>query len=535
MNEIICYTHLLPTGQTKELTFWDILLDDRWTEGDFSCSESVYHEIGNINPKLHAKQNYEFILRAAEKFPITAVGQEFLPQSDDAWEAFQTDCYIVGKYSHKLQEHGYFNPIVSSLLNQASHMSWKEKGVAFLESMISHTPAYYEIDDNTRPILLYRDTEECCNVLNLFTDFLASALQQCHQRVEIFDAQLEDTHALTKYIGQHFKAIIGIQTYFFAIMMQDGVTNLHDLIIGPKYNMILDHPAWLKDEIQRAPQNYYLLLHDRNYIYFSMQHYPKLAGCIHFPPAGFYPDNNAIPMASRKYDITFIGTYRDYRERLSLIRKYNRRHRLLAAKYLQIMKKHPDYPAEEAFQKALQHYHLGYNDKQFLQLFYDMRQVNFCIMLYYREKVIQTLLDAGIKIDVFSTTWEKSPFANHPCLTCHPEIDPIQSLTVMQNSRISLNIMSWHKDGLTERIFNSMLCQSVVLSDETTGLAEYFVNQEDLVLFSLTELSSLPTKVKTLLADNALLQQIATNGYQKAQRNHSWLSRAQQLLQILDK
>ena len=70
------------------------------------------------------------------------------------------------------------------------------------------------------PILLYRDTGICCNLLNLFIENLGQALRQKHQRVEYFDATIEGKQALTKYIGQHFKAIIGVQTYFFAIMMQ---------------------------------------------------------------------------------------------------------------------------------------------------------------------------------------------------------------------------------------------------------------------------------------------------------------------------
>ena len=104
----------------------------------------------------------------------------------------------------------------------------------------------------------------------------------------------------------------------------------------------------------------------------------------------------------------------------------------------------------------------------------------------------------------------------------------------MQDSKFSLNIMSWHKDGLTERIFNGMLCQSVVLSDQTTALRENFVNGQDIALFSLKQLSTLPEQVKSLLADNVKLTEIALNGYHKALAEHSWIQRAEQLLHIWD-
>ncbi|MBQ7920629.1 MAG: glycosyltransferase family 1 protein [Lachnospiraceae bacterium] len=535
MEEITCHTQLLPPGETRELTFWDILLDDRWAEGNIICSDNIYNKIGNLNYKLHAKQNYEFLLRAVEFYPVKAIGQTECCDTDvDAWEAFRTDCYIIGKYQETLRENGYFDTIVTAILHQAFQMPWKESGISFLENMISRSPVYYEIDDNTRPILLYYGADICLNLLNYFIEFWADAFRKCHQRVEIFDGNSEGTIALTKYIGQRFKAIIGMQTGIFTFKTHDQTTYLHDLIYGPKFNMVFDHPAWLKDALQRAPRDYYLLLHDRNYIHFSEHYFQNISGCIRFPPAGLIPHTPPIPMAERKYDISFIGAYRNYRERLAVLYTYDRTHRHLAAHYLRILRKHPDYTGERALKDALQHFNIQLDDEQFLQLFHDMRQVYFCIFLYYREKVVETLIEAGIPVHIFSERWENSPFKNHPFLICHPEVDAQLSLEIMQNSKISLNIMSWHKDGLTERIFNGMLCQSVVLSDNTTALEEEFTDNRDIALFSLSELSTLPTRVEELLSDNDRLQEIAINGYNKALSRHTWHQRAEQLLEILD-
>lgn len=74
MEEIICYTRYLPKGEQRKLTFMELLLDDRWADGRIECPESFYSQTGNINGKLAAKQNYEFLLRAAQKYPLRAVG-----------------------------------------------------------------------------------------------------------------------------------------------------------------------------------------------------------------------------------------------------------------------------------------------------------------------------------------------------------------------------------------------------------------------------------------------------------------------------
>ncbi len=94
--------------------------------------------------------------------------------------------------------------------------------------------------------------------------------------------------------------------------------------------------------------------------------------------------------------------------------------------------------------------------------------------------------------------------------------------------------MSWHKDGLTERILNAMLSQSAVLSDKSGILEDIFVNGQDLVLFSLRQLDTLPALVKALLADEKHLWDITINGYEKARKYHQWKNRAESFLQILD-
>lgn len=532
MDEIICLTPNLPEGEELNISFMELLLNDTFAEGELKFSDTLFHEIGDFNAKLHGKRNYEFLLRAAKTYPIKLIGSNTTCDSCDPFEGFLTDCYIVGKYQQELLDTGYFNPVVETLLTNATAFPEPKAAVNWLEKMISHAPEYYEIDDNTQPILIYKGSDTCYNTLNFFADELAHAFKKCHQRVEIFDLEKEGNQALTQYIDRHFKAIIGIQTYAFSIMMQDKTTNLHDLIIGPKFNMMLDHPSWLKEQIENGPKDYYLLTHDRNYMAFARQYYKNLSGCIYFPPGGSLPPAPSSP--DKIYDITFIGSYRNYRERLNIIRTYDRKYRHIAARYLGIMKKHPDQPAETAFRHTLNYYHCELEDSDFSTLFSEMRQACFCIMLYYREKVIQTLLDAGITMHVYSSSWEQAPFAHHPCLIIHPALDIKDSLTIMQKSRLSLNIMSWHKDGLTERILNAMLCGSVVLSDKSTVLEEEFSSGKSSYLFDLKELESLPSRIKHLLTDTSALETIAMNGFQSAYKNHLWEHRAESLLKILN-
>ncbi len=571
--QIICRTSYLPKGIEQNITFMELLLDERWAEGDIECPEEIFSKVNGINYKLTAKQNYEFLLRAVKKYPLKAVGSSLqpngfseaavpttlnispvppkngIPQVQGIEGGYLTDCYIAGKYQQELLESGYFNAFITALLKNAQQFHNCKEAIAWLEQMISHAPAYYEIDNNTCPILIYRGDNTCYNTLNLFAEELAKALRAFHQQVEIFDIGLEGNQALTRLINRRFKAIIGIQTHAFSIMMQDNHTNLHDLIYGPKYNMILDHPAWMKEHIEHGPKDYYLLIHDRNYLAFAEKYFKNVKGCIYFPPAGVLPTDtpktdqrtlpailgkasfpcssaNILDIQEKQYDLTFIGSYRNYRERLDIIHSYNRPLRFLTARYLRIMRRNPDIPAEKAFLAAAEYYHMHMTDGEFLDLFYETRQACFCIMLYYREKIIRTFLNAGIDIHVYGDSWNAFPWADNPCLHCHPSLNAEEGWKVMRQSKISLNIMSWHKDGLTERILNAMLCQSVVLSDRSAVLEEEFISGKELLLFSLKEIGGLPAMVKSLLADENKLEEISANGYSKALERHQWEHRA---------
>ena len=73
MKEIICYTHSLPEGDEQNITFMELLLDERWAEGDFECPEAIFSEIGSINNKLSAKQTMNFYY-APQKYTLKSCG-----------------------------------------------------------------------------------------------------------------------------------------------------------------------------------------------------------------------------------------------------------------------------------------------------------------------------------------------------------------------------------------------------------------------------------------------------------------------------
>lgn len=529
-------------SQEKD-TFFNLLLDENLCAGEVYVPKQWIWEAGGINYKLNTKQKYELLLRIAEKHGF-AVEQTEKIISDDyvmleasdkisekvSEESLETDCYILARYSSLLQKKkGYFELAVSSILEQSKCEGCENHIISWMEQMLGRTRQFEILEEAVSPVLIYKGTDVCNNMLNVFAEQFGNALENKGIRVEYFDEQKEPLGNLTRYIGRYFRAIFGVQTYLFQIKMVDGVTYLHEKIRGPKLHLILDHPIWLKSQLTHGYSNFFVLSHDRNYVNFVERYYGKKA--IHFPIPGVQQKKENF---LKKYDLTFVGSMGDYRQQIRNIRELRRQDQFLANRFLMTMRKEKNLSAEKAFEKAFELYRDQYVGERQLDIFYRLRKVIYLVMDYYRYWIIKTILDHGIKLDVFGDFWKNSVFGNYPNLICHPGVTVEESLEIYAQSRIALNIMSWHKDGFTERVANIMLARTVLLTDRTRYLEENYVDGEELLLFSLDELEKLPGIITDALRRNDRLEQIAEKGYQKTLHEHTWKRETEKLLSFLD-
>lgn len=180
-------------------------------------------------------------------------------------------------------------------------------------------------------ILIYKGEPICYNILNTFAEQLGEALQRLGEEVEYFDVKQSGEAALAAYAGKTYQAVIGFQSYLFDIYLPKAGIYLHDLIKGPKINFQFDHPIWMKNHYIRMPEHCYSATHDRNYAAFIEKYYPRIAGSSIIFPGGCEKaaGENGKQEAERnlrgaqdkkEYQISFIGTYTDYRSYLPLIR-----------------------------------------------------------------------------------------------------------------------------------------------------------------------------------------------------------------------
>ena len=146
----------------------------------------------------------------------------------------------------------------------------------------------------------------------------------------------------------------------------------------------------------------------------------------------------------------------------------------------------------------------------------------------------QELADAGIKVHVFGDGWDLLECRHPENLMIMNNLDSEGCLKKLCQTKISLNVMPWFKNGAHDRIFNSMLNGAVCLTDGSLYLDEILHDGKDSSLYSLTEMERLPEIAEGLLSDADRMQTIADGGYELARTGHTWAHRAMVLHNLVE-
>ena len=141
---------------------------------------------------------------------------------------------------------------------------------------------------------------------------------------------------------------------------------------------------------------------------------------------------------------------------------------------------------------------------------------------YYREKIITTLVDAGINVHIVGDGWERLYPQCPSNLTIQRGVDFSEVAEMTANAKVVLNVMPWFKDGMHDRIPATVMNEAVCVTDGSGYINSHFVNDEELVIFDLKEIENLPARIKALLVDEEMAKSIAKKGKKKANAEYSW-------------
>ena len=464
-------------------------------------------------------------------------------------------CYILGRYQDEYREMGIFDQEASALI----HEGLERGDTDYVMHMAARDEVYERADKHWAPVLVFVGDMTCYGVLDGFARSLAEQLDQQGYIVDLYDLGQEDINGLPRLFGKRFTALIGFQCFIFSARMQDGASAF-DKIPGPKINVVFDHPVWMKEQFAKGPEkDYYVVTHDHNYKSFVEKYYPKIQGVEVIPPGGSPYDPNHVPFGmlpscetavvedrspehfdDRELGLSFVGSYHDWHLWQNEYDKANQETNGLAEVFRRKAEEHVNLPWEESFSLAIEEeVHAGHrkepSDQEFLELLYLVKPVCFMVMCKKRGEIIKELLDHGIELHVYGESWRHEDFRAYQNLVIHPEIGPEESLGIYRNSKMSLNIMSWHKDGMTERIANIQRNGALCISDESTYLRENYKDDEDIVLFQLDHPDELAERILGLEKNPKKVHEMALLGKEKADRKESWEVRGREFAALIER
>lgn len=299
------------------------------------------------------------------------------------------------------------------------------------------------------------------------------------------------------------------------------------------YDYIVDHPMYYHAAIIFPIRRLTFLCVDKYHQQFIQRFYQGKVRSFFLPLAGIKADVPEIPFRERSMDILFTGAYliddnvmvhtASLGEGLKKIwlECYEM---LLSRRYLTL-----EQAIEECFRRKS--FELSDEDlRDMVRLFQDMDGM---LRSKMRADVIKTLADHDIKVHIYGEGWE--------CLSCkqenliiHKRIPFDETIPLMADARIVLNVMPWFKAGVHDRVYSAMLNRAVSLTDGSEYIDQTLLDEENALLFSLDNMDELPDKISWYLGQTDCMEQIAENGYQYAKDSQTWQYRALQLMKIIE-
>lgn len=504
--------------------------------------KDLVKDVGGLNHKLQVLTNFEFACRLTEHAKICVlvvdpnaectagdVPDDMAAIMADSAEADVCDAeggaalaytcaYIIRHHIKHLTSLG----LIDSVFQQfCTYMQEKDIFSLFQQAMdrfLSDEAEYERIAGQTAPFVVLRGDDTCGGVLQNFADDLSAELAEWGQAV----IEVDDTFSEHERIQNAcVKGVVGFQAKALEI-------DFFKTMKGPKFQFWFDYPLHFDNILKDLPEDYYILCQDANYAELIRKYF-NTPNAIQFPPGGI--DGGYSTEKERPYDIVFIGSYSaEDREGFSEKEKH----------FYEYMIAHPQLTLEQGLADimagaGMKLWEAGSRQDSFPQEMYAMKRVRRAVNAHYRKKVIDTILEAGYSVHVYGDSWRNYQGKDHENLVMHPQVTVRESLAELGKAKIGLNVMSWHKSGMTERVANILLSGAVCLTEETGYIREHFADGQELVCFSLTHLEELPEKITVLLEQPGLREEIAQKGYLRAYKEHTWHCRAGQLIELAER
>lgn len=370
---------------------------------------------------------------------------------------------------------------------------------------------------------------------------IAEAMQTLGHEVFIYDLSRpwESTEKFFHFFEKGNTALINFNFHGMSgeeyFLDENGVT-MWDALDIPSYNIVVDHPMYYHHFLEKVPGNYHHISIDRNHEAYMRRFFPDIRHAAFLPLAGtkLYPKKVNVPIAYRKYDVTMVGNYCTPDTFDKYITRIDDEYTAFYHGMIDDLFSNPDKTVEEVAEAHLLDELGEVPHEELKKTMAALTFIDLYVRYTFRGRAVQVLADAGIRVHVFGDGWELLDCKHPENLMIMNNLSSEGCLKKLCQTKLSLNVMPWFKDGAHDRIFNTMLNGSVCLTDSSVYLDEILHDNVDCSLYSLSQMEKLAETAGSLLADTDRMQRIADGGNEMAQAGHTWAHRAKVLHHMIE-
>ena len=316
----------------------------------------------------------------------------------------------------------------------------------------------------------------------------------------------------------------------------------------PILNILVDHPLYYHSCLKEAGERMRVFCVDREHVGYVRRFYPGVK--VKFLPLagnellfshgdGEHGTHRAdvpepVPYGRRTFDLVFAANYVSMEMLEEKVKALDEDYRIFYRWITEDLIADPTQSVDAVMERHIRDELGAVPEEQLCAAMSGMIWIDLFVRSYFREKVVQTLADAGIIVRVFGSDWEKIHCKKPQNVrTSGGKVNSAACVQAMRDARIALNVMPWFKDGAHDRVFTAMLQGTVALTDDSRYLREECRDGENICFYSLRALQQLPDQVVSLLEDPVRMAELAERGYRMAEKRHRWKNRAGLLMQAL--
>ncbi len=381
------------------------------------------------------------------------------------------------------------------------------------EKIVELSPVY-------DPIVIVEGNDICYGTPREIVQALGKAYETLGEKVIYISSDgIDVLQDVINKRGDKIKFFVGAQSILLNATFFQNMKNV------PKVQIIMDNPLFLDNFYEGYNDSYFTFIQDYKYVE-MVKKYIGFNNADYLPFAG---ERGSGCYGNKKYNLSFVGSYK------APIKDFSGWSDI-KIEYYQYMIEHPTASYDEGLKAFYDEKSICLSDSDIQRMMWEYREVCYEVAHFFRHKIIETVLSSNITIDVFGEAWKKYEGSGKENLIVHEELSSKEALDVYSESKVSLNIMSWHKAGVTERVANIMMSDAVCLSEMTDAIKKEFVvtgDKQQLVTFEIDKIEELPGIIRELLKDEIRCKKIVQNAHQECEMNHTWECRAIEIYNTL--